>query len=103
MTTRRRVRMASNAKTSNAKTKRSSGSSRSGSGASRASAGHNGKASRGSLTASEAVERARTQLSELLARPVETVLGVDRDAGQWVVSAEVVELERIPSTTDVLG
>jgi hypothetical protein len=51
----------------------------------------------------DAASRARAQLSGLLGRPVESVLGVDRDHGNWVVTAQVVELERVPNTTDVLG
>jgi hypothetical protein len=51
----------------------------------------------------EAAERARELLSRLLGRPVEAVLGIDRDNGSWVVRAQVIELARIPNTTDVLG
>ena len=39
----------------------------------------------------------------LLGRPVEAVLGVDREHGGWILRAQVLELERIPNTTDVLG
>ena len=39
----------------------------------------------------------------MLGRPVETVLGVDSESGGWIVTAQVVELARIPNTTDVLG
>ena len=56
-----------------------------------------------SLSAIEAVEHARERLSALLGRHVEGMLGVDRDHGNWIVTAEVVELARIPNTTDVLG
>jgi hypothetical protein len=49
------------------------------------------------------VARARKGLSELIGRPVEAVLGIDRDDGDWVVTVQVVELSRIPNTTDVLG
>ena len=58
---------------------------------------------RDSLSAIEAVEHARERLSALLGRHVEGMLGVDRDHGNWIVTAEVVELARIPNTTDVLG
>ena len=60
-------------------------------------------ASRNTMSAIDAVRSAREHLSELLGRPVEGVLGVDRDHGNWVVTAQVVELERIPNTMDVLG
>ena len=55
------------------------------------------------LSAAEAVSRARETLSELLGRRVESVLGIDRDHGNWVATVQVVELSRIPNTTDVLG
>ena len=63
----------------------------------------NGNASRGKMNAAEAVQEARSQLAQLLGRPVEAVLGVDRDRSHWVVAAEVLELARVPNTTDVLG
>jgi hypothetical protein len=49
------------------------------------------------------VARARAALSELLGRPVEAVLGIDREQGNWIATVQVVELARIPNTTDVLG
>jgi hypothetical protein len=64
-------------------------------------AGHSKR--RGGLSAIEAVERAREHLSVLLGRPVDGVLGIDRDQGNWIVTAQVLELARIPNTTDVLG
>lgn len=60
-------------------------------------AGHN------DLSAADAVARAREALSELIGRPVEGVLGIDRDHGNWVATVQVVELARVPNTTDVLG
>ena len=52
----------------------------------------------------EAVRGAREQLHELIGRPVEQVLALERnDEGNWEVLVQVVELERIPNTTDVLG
>jgi hypothetical protein len=55
------------------------------------------------MSAIEAAQAARRHLAELLGRPVEGVLGVERDHANWVVTAQVVELERIPNTMDVLG
>ncbi len=60
-------------------------------------------ASQNGMSAIDAVQSARRHLTQLLGRPVEAVLGVDRDHGNWVVVAQVVELERIPNTMDVLG
>ena len=56
------------------------------------------------LSAREAVARVRGDFPELLGRPVETVLGVQRDEESgWLVTVAVVELARIPNSTDVLG
>jgi hypothetical protein len=49
------------------------------------------------------VQRAREQLSELMGRPVEAVLGMERDDAGWVITTQVVELARIPNSTDILG
>jgi len=58
----------------------------------------------GSLSATEAIKRVRRELPQLLGRPIESVLGVQRDEDEgWKVTVAVVELSRIPSTTDVLG
>ena len=53
-----------------------------------------------------AVEVARTageQLAELVGKPVEGVTGVERGDDGWRVTLEVLELRRIPETTDVLA
>jgi hypothetical protein len=56
------------------------------------------------LTARDAVQRVRQDLPEMLGRPVESVLGVNRDEDSgWEVTVSVVELARIPNTTDILG
>ena len=60
--------------------------------------------SNNSLTGRQAVHEAREQLFELIGRPVEQVLAMERsDDGEWQVLVQVVELERIPNSTDVLG
>lgn len=43
------------------------------------------------------------ELEELVGCPAEGVTGVRKDGEGWVVTAEVLELERIPETTDVMG
>ncbi|HET6937943.1 MAG TPA: gas vesicle protein, partial [Nocardioides sp.] len=43
------------------------------------------------------------QLAVLTGRPSEGVVGIERDDDQWVVEIEVLELRRIPNTTDVLA
>ena len=53
--------------------------------------------------AHNAAQRAREQLEELLGKPVESVSSLERTHDGWVVALEVVELSRIPESTDVLG
>jgi hypothetical protein len=56
------------------------------------------------LSARDAIVRVRRELPQLLGKPIESVLGVERDDENcWQVMVQVVELSRIPSTTDVLG
>jgi hypothetical protein len=56
------------------------------------------------LSAREAIAHVRDDLPSLLGRNVESVIGVERDDdGNWEVLVQVVELSRIPSSTDVLG
>ena len=50
-----------------------------------------------------AAQRAREQLEELLGKPVESVSSLERTHDGWVVALEVVELSRIPESTDVLA
>ena len=53
--------------------------------------------------ARQTIDRAREQLEDLLGRPVETVSSLERTHDGWVVALEVVELSRIPESTDVLA
>jgi hypothetical protein len=46
---------------------------------------------------------ARQQLEELIERPCEAVSGLARKPDGWTVMLEVVELERVPPTTDILA
>ena len=82
----------------------SSRSSPSGSSSSRSSNGTSSRRSSSKLSGREAIERAREAAADMLGRPVESVLGLEPDDGNgWKVTLEVVELERIPRSTDVLG
>ena len=73
-------------------------------GSSRRSAGSNGRGASQRMSAKDAVERVREDLPELLGHPVEAVLAVERDEDEnWQVTVQVVELARIPNSTDVLG
>jgi hypothetical protein len=49
------------------------------------------------------VALARQQLEEVTGRPVSSVLGFEPNEDGWQVTLEVVELERIPDTTSILG
>jgi hypothetical protein len=56
------------------------------------------------FSARDAVTCVRSELPELLGQPVESVLAVERDDDDgWMVTVSVVELRRIPNSTDVLG
>jgi hypothetical protein len=62
------------------------------------------RSSKRELSAKAAITRVREELPELLGRPLESVLGVQRDDDDlWQVTVQVVELARIPNSTDVLG
>jgi len=51
----------------------------------------------------EAVREAREQLQSLLGKPAESVSSLERTQDGWLIAFEVVELERVPDTTDVLA
>lgn len=55
------------------------------------------------ITAVEAAQKAREQLGDLLGVPVDTVSGVNLADSAWQVRVEVVELRRLPPSTDVLA
>ena len=58
----------------------------------------------GGVSGRDAIERVRKELPELLGRQIESVLGFERDDDSgWKVTVQVVELTRIPQTTDVLA
>ena len=49
------------------------------------------------------VGEAIKQVYQLIGKPIESVTGMEKDVRDWTVTLEVLELSRIPSTTDVLG
>jgi hypothetical protein len=59
--------------------------------------------SAGPLRASEVALEAAAQLLDLVGKEAEGVVGINRTDAGWVVQVEVLELRRIPSTTDVLA
>jgi Gas vesicle synthesis protein GvpO len=48
-------------------------------------------------------ERAVEQMQNLMDRKIEAVTGLEKEGDEWTVTLEVLELERVPSTTDVIG
>ena len=55
------------------------------------------------LSGSSAVEYAKGHLMEMTGRPCEAVSSLNRGRDGWRVVLEVIELERIPRTTDILA
>jgi hypothetical protein len=60
------------------------------------------------LSPPQLVGRARQQVEELFGKPVEAVSGFEQSNGDgdgkgWTVTLELLELERIPDTTSLLG
>ena len=55
------------------------------------------------MRTSEVIQQAREVAAELTGRPVENVTGFERNGAGWVVTLEVLELERVPNTMDVIG
>jgi hypothetical protein len=53
----------------------------------------------------EVIRNAKEQIQELTGKDVEGVLGIRRsdNGGAWEALIEVVELRRVPETTDVLA
>jgi hypothetical protein len=47
--------------------------------------------------------RAMNTLAELVGCPAEGVTGIRRNDDGWVVEVEVLEVERVPETSDVLA
>jgi hypothetical protein len=60
----------------------------------------NGRRRGGARAVAEAAKR---ELGELMGKEPESVSSLERDDDGWRVTLEFLELERIPSTTDVLA
>lgn len=83
------------------------GSSQEGSGAKRSGDSQNGRAPRAQARpparASQVAAAAASELLQLTGKQAEGVTGLERTEDGWTVQVEVVEVRRIPDTTDVLA
>ncbi|HEY6935175.1 MAG TPA: gas vesicle protein [Marmoricola sp.] len=52
---------------------------------------------------SKMAQRTLKELESLVGCPAEGVVGVHKDGDGWVVEVEVLEIGRVPETTDVLA
>lgn len=56
------------------------------------------------MVARRLLEVAREEVADVTGRPVETISGFHRDGQDgWTVTVEVLELERVPNTMDLLA
>ncbi len=51
----------------------------------------------------DVITRARRELEQFTGQPVDSVSSVRRSDGGWTLCLEIVELQRIPDSTSVLG
>jgi hypothetical protein len=61
------------------------------------------KSNDGRLSAGELSQAALTTVQELTGYEPEAVTGLEWDGDSWQVTVDVLEVSRIPNTTDVLG
>lgn len=94
----------SSSSTRSAKAREGSGSrSDRGSGSSAKKQGTKPRRSSAGLDARTAVRTALDELTAILLHPAESVVGVQHEDDDWVVTIEVLEDAHIPSTSDILA
>jgi hypothetical protein len=57
----------------------------------------------GRINARQAAERALTYMHDMTGQEPEIVIAVRPDDDRWMVRVELLELSRVPDTTDILG
>lgn len=55
------------------------------------------------LSARQVGKIALAEVSDLVGCPAEGVIGIRKDDDGWIVTVEVLEMGRVPETTDVLA
>jgi len=55
------------------------------------------------MGATHVAKEAMQQVTELTGRPADTVSAIERTDDGWRVEVELVELERVPATTNILA
>ncbi len=85
-----------------ASSKKTSGARKTSAGSSRTRSAPRAEAPR-RPTAASVAENAARQLRELAGKEVEGVIGLERTDEGWKVQLDVLELRRVPNTTDVLA
>lgn len=55
------------------------------------------------MTGAEAVKQARQHMQDLTGKEPEAVVGLEKGDDGWKVLLDVVEVHRVPDTTDVLA
>lgn len=70
---------------------------------SRSNGSSGGSAGSGRVSGPKAVQAAKANLEELTGQAVESVSGLMRTRDGWAISLEVVELERVPRSTDLMA
>ena len=67
------------------------------------SAGENGQTGASSSDVAKIIARAKEHLEAVIGSEPESVSGVERGNGNWRVNVEVVQMRRIPESTDILA
>lgn len=82
---------------------RSKGGSRSDSGTSRSKGRGSRSNSHNKIDPADLARAAVNTVAQFTGRRPESILGVQRDGDGWRVTVEVVEMTRVPQSTDLLG